>query len=239
MLDRVASALSRRKLIALSFDDGPDEKTPEILDALAEHEALATFFVLGRQVEGREDVLRRAARSGHEIGNHTFDHPRLESLSPAQIEDQLARTSDAIESATGVRPRLMRPPYGLGALAASPVATALGMRTVLWSVNPKDWNRREPDEIVAAILAGARPGAVVALHDGAAHGADRGPTAAALATVIPTLERRGYSFVTVSQLLQIAPWTERTVVPRATGPVRRAVRRGRGRLRSGMARRTG
>jgi peptidoglycan/xylan/chitin deacetylase (PgdA/CDA1 family) len=183
-------------------------------------------------VEGREDVLRRAVRSGHEIGNHTFDHPHLENLEPLQIGEQLAHTSDAIEAATGVRPRLMRPPYGLGALAASPVAARLGMKTVLWTVNPKDWDQAEPNQIVEAILVGARPGAVVALHDGAARGGDRAPTVAALATAIPRLRGQGYRFVTISTLLRLAPWIARTVIPRPKGRVRRAVHSGRRLLRS-------
>lgn len=236
MINRLALALTRSKLIALTFDDGPDEKTPEILDLLDEHGALATFFVLGRQVEGREGILRRAVDAGHELGNHSFSHPRFEELQPQEIHDELVRTSNAIEDAVSVRPRLMRPPYGLGALAASPEAARLGMKTILWSLNPKDWDQVEPHPIVEAILAGARPGAVVALHDGAARGGDRAPTVVALATAIPRLRRVGYRFVTISSLLELAPWIARTVIPRPRGRVRRAVHRGRRRLRSEPAR---
>lgn len=227
MFNRVISALLRRKLIALTFDDGPDEKTPEILDLLGEHGAVGTFFVLGGMIKGREEVLRRAVESGHEIGNHTFDHPHLEKLEPSQIEEQLARTSDAIEGAAGIRPRLMRPPYGLGALRAAPIASRLGMKTVLWSVNPKDWEQPDAGRIAELILAEAHPGAVVALHDGAAHGGDRSPTVAAIRIAVPLLADRGYSFVTISQLLTRAPWIARTVIPRPRGPVRRLARRGR------------
>ena len=231
MIDRLAFALTRKKLIAFTFDDGPDEKTHAILDLLDEHDAKATFFVLGRQVKGREDVLRRAVEARHELGNHTFDHPHLETLEPAEIEEQLRRTSDAIESAVGFRPQLMRPPYGLGALKTAPVAARLGMKTVLWSVNPKDWEKPDPNQIVEAITAGARPGAVVALHDGAARRGDRAPTVVALATVISRLERQGYRFVTISTLLQLAPWIAPTVFPRPKGRLRRVVHRGRRLLR--------
>jgi peptidoglycan/xylan/chitin deacetylase (PgdA/CDA1 family) len=232
VLDRLVFAFTRRRLIALTFDDGPDEKTSAILDLLDEHEAAATFFVLGRQVKGREHVLRRTVESGHELGNHSFSHPRFAELQPPEIEDELVRTSNAIEGAVGFRPRLMRPPYGLGAFAASPVATRLGMKTVLWSVNPKDWDQAEPEQIVEGILAGARPGAVVALHDGAARRGDRAPTVVALATVIPRLERQGYRFVTISTLLQLAPWIAPTVIPLPKGRLRRAVYRGRRWLRA-------
>jgi peptidoglycan-N-acetylglucosamine deacetylase len=229
-LIHTVSAVLRTRLIALSFDDGPDEQTTEILALLAQHEALGTFFVLGRQVQGREEVLRRAVDAGHEIGNHTFDHPHLGTLDPAQIEDELIRTSDVIEAAVGLRPRLMRPPYGMGALQAAPVARRLGMKTVRWSVNPEDWSESDPDRISEAILAGARPGAVVVLHDGAAHGGDRSPTLAALKTAVPQLRDQGYRLVTVSTLLKRAPWATRTVVPR--GPLRRVVQRGRRWVRS-------
>jgi len=222
-INQVASALWRRKLIALSFDDGPDEKTAEILALFAQYEALGTFFVLGRQVKGREEVLRFAVKAGHELGNHTFSHPHLETLEPAQIEDELARASDAIEGAVGLQPRLMRPPYGFGALRAAPVARRLGMKTVLWSLNPKDWSDSDPDRISEAIVTGARPGAVVVLHDGAAHGGDRSPTVAALRTAVPQLRDQGYRLVTVSTLLKRAPWAARTAVPR--GPFRRIVER--------------
>jgi peptidoglycan/xylan/chitin deacetylase (PgdA/CDA1 family) len=120
---------SSKKLIALSFDDGPADGTDDVLAVLREHDAVATFFVLGRQVEGRVSILRRVAHAGHELGNHTFSHPDLGALEPAQIEDELVRTSAAIEGAAGVRPRLMRPPYGRGMRRAAPVATRLGMTT--------------------------------------------------------------------------------------------------------------
>jgi peptidoglycan/xylan/chitin deacetylase (PgdA/CDA1 family) len=220
VLARLAFALTRKKLIALTFDDGPDEKTPDILDLLDEHQALATFFVLGRQVEGREDVLKRAVESGHELGNHSFSHPRFAELQPGEIEEELVRTSNAIQKAVGLRPRLMRPPYGLGMDRAAPVARRLGLKPVLWSINPKDWMQTEPQPITKVIL-DARPGAVVVLHDGAAHGEDRSPTVAALNNAVPALRDLGYGFVTLSTLLRRSPWATRTAVPR--GPVRRVV----------------
>ncbi len=214
-----------RKLMAFTFDDGPDEKTEEIATFLAAHEVSATFFVLGRQVEGREKLLRLLLESGHEIGNHTFSHPDFESLEPAEIEHELSRTSDLIEDVVRIRPRLMRPPYGSGALRAAPIARRLGMKTVLWSVNPEDWAQTDPAQITDVIFAGAAPGAVVVLHDGAGNGGDRSPTLAALRTAVPQLRDQGYRFVTVSTLLKRAPWAARTVVPR--GSLRRVVNRGR------------
>ena len=213
------------KFIALSFDDGPDDATAQILDLLEWHGAHATFFVLGRQVEGREEVLRRAVKAGHELGNHTFSHPNLEKLASAQIETELVRASAAIEGAVGFRPRLMRPPYGLGEHQARSVARRLGMKTVRWSLNPTDWNEPDPNRISEAILVGARSGAIVVLHDGAAHGGDRSPTVAALKTAVPRLRDTGYRFTTMSTLLRLAPWATRTAVPR--GRLRSAIHSGR------------
>lgn len=102
------------KLIALTFDDGPSEETLAILDVFREHGAVGTFFVLGREIRGRESALRRMAAEGSEIANHTFNHPRIDALAPEEIEGELRSTSDAIESIVGFRPSLMRPPHGMG-----------------------------------------------------------------------------------------------------------------------------
>jgi peptidoglycan/xylan/chitin deacetylase (PgdA/CDA1 family) len=128
-VEEAGSVPSPKNLIALWFDDGPAERTDDVLALLGEHDAVATFFVLGRQVEGQESALHRVADGGHELGNHTFSHPDLRALEPTLIEDELVRTSAAIERTVGVRPRLMRPPYGRGIRRAAPVATRLGMTT--------------------------------------------------------------------------------------------------------------
>lgn len=209
----------RQKLIALSFDDGPAEATPAILDVLREHDARATFFVVGREIPSREGILERMIGEGNEIGNHTYSHAELGELSPEEIENELRATSDIIEKTVLLRPSLMRPPYGRGALQAARVARRLGMATVLWSVNTRDWDNRSAEEITRTALSAAEPGAVVVFHDG---GGDRRPTAEAVSTIVPTLKEQGFRLVTISGLFEERPRSKRKVIPRksveAVGP---------------------
>ena len=200
----------RDKYLALSFDDGPSPLTPAILDLLGECGASGTFFLLGRELTARSDVVRRMAAEGHELANHTFSHTRIGTMSPGKLQWELARTSDLIDEIAGRRPRLLRPPYGADAALAGPVASSLGMITVLWSVNPKDWNGKSAEAITRTVLSAASPGAVVVLHDG---GGDRRPTLEALQTVVPQLREWGYSLVTVSELLERSPQARRRVIP--------------------------
>jgi peptidoglycan-N-acetylglucosamine deacetylase len=182
--------------IALSFDDGPSQWTPAILDLLAAAGAKATFFVLGQSIDGNEDALRRTAAEGHEIGNHGHSHRDMRELSDAEIAEELRSTADWIEALGIARPRLVRPPYGEG-------AERLGAESVvLWTVDPVDW-RDDADSVVAVVLAEARDGAIVLLHDGRPHvdsrsSPTREATIEALGRVLDEL--RGWQFVTVSEL---------------------------------------
>ena len=201
------------KLLALTFDDGPSELTPLVLDALRRHAAHATFFVLGQSLEGREDILRRALSEGHELGNHGYSHSHPGWLSDSQLRDELAATAAAVERAVGIAPRLVRPPYGEDPDRVARLAFDLGLGpTVLWSLDPKDWMPPPPERIVEEIVRGARPGAIVDLHDGSRA---RG-TVEALPLVLSALAEEGYRLVTVSELL--AASSER----RRSRPLRRA-----------------
>src|SRR5438132_1708825 len=124
------SRLREGKAVAISFDDGPAVATSQALDLLRTYDARATFFLIGNRIPARRELVRQIASDGHELGNHTFNHPRLEMLAPTELEGELQLTSDAIEEVTGLRPRLFRPPYGLDGLAAAPIAARLGMTTV-------------------------------------------------------------------------------------------------------------
>lgn len=137
----------------------------------------ATFFVIGGQIEARAATLRRAYDEGHAIGNHTWDHPRLPSLSERAIRDQLARTSAAIAATIGREPDLFRPPFGDTDATVERVAAELGMRQILWDVDTEDWQEPGTDAVLCQLRAAA-PGAVVLLHDG---GGDRSATVAAVA----------------------------------------------------------
>jgi peptidoglycan/xylan/chitin deacetylase (PgdA/CDA1 family) len=233
MRPRRLRLLHARRAVAISFDDGPADATCDALALLRTFEAKATFFMIGSRIPACRDIVAQIAREGHELGNHTFNHPRLEALSPAQLEEELRSTSDAIEEAAGVRPRLFRPPYGLEGLGAAPVAARLGMTTVRWNVNPKDWLGGDAETIAGHVIDNVVPGAVVLLHDGSANGAgDRSATVGALGQVLPRLRANGYSLVTISDLLEGSGRARRTVVVRRRSYPRRLA----GRLRRGATR---
>jgi peptidoglycan/xylan/chitin deacetylase (PgdA/CDA1 family) len=182
-------------LLALTFDDGPSEWTEPILDLLAAHGARATFFLVGSWVAGRERTLERARAEGHELGNHTFWHSRAPTLDDDELREELRRGADAV----GPDVRLVRPPYGEDAERFDRVAAELGLGpTVLWSVDPRDWEVTDDEVIVERVLADVDAGAIVDLHDG------RRPqpaTVAAVETLLPRLGERGFRLVTVSELL--------------------------------------
>jgi peptidoglycan/xylan/chitin deacetylase (PgdA/CDA1 family) len=160
----------------LTFDDGPAEDTEALLDVLARHRVTAMFFIVGERVAQREGVLRRMVREGHELGNHSWDHPDLRTLPLHAVREQLVGTSDAIEAASGVRPSVFRPPYGYTSVPIEELAESLRMRTMLWDVDSADYTCPGAD-VVAAAITTAPPGAVVLLHDGPE---DRGGTVAAV-----------------------------------------------------------
>ena len=195
-----------RREMALTFDDGPSEWTPAILDVLGEHGARGTFFVLGASVAGREKTVQRAAAEAHELGNHAYSHTDPATLSDEALRAELERTGSLIEELVGERPRHFRPPYAGTDFRVADVARAAGFdRTVLRSIDPADWDDSEPDEILERVLREARPGAIVCLHDGISPGedasADRQATVSAVAALVPELFERGYGLVTVTELL--------------------------------------
>jgi peptidoglycan/xylan/chitin deacetylase (PgdA/CDA1 family) len=179
------------RCVALTFDDGPDVETGRLLDLLKQRGVPATFFVLGRQVEQHEALARRITAEGHEIGNHTWNHERLTTLSPAGIRENLQRTADLVTRVTGTSPTLVRPPFGA---SNSSVAAAAGAPIVLWTVDPRDWRKRDPDAVYERVTAQVRPGAIVILHD------TRKTSVDAVPRILDTLAQRGYTFVTVSRL---------------------------------------
>jgi peptidoglycan-N-acetylglucosamine deacetylase len=176
-----------------------------VLDHLAEHGARATFFVCGRYVDERPELVARTVREGHELGNHTYDHVDCaHERDDDVLRDQIRRTSDAIERAAGVAPRLMRPPYGKDVCRVARLAGEQQLApTVLWSVQAWDWDEPPADEIVARILRDCRPGAIVLLHDGAPpyDSRSREQTAIAVGRLLPALAAEGYDVLTVSELL--------------------------------------
>ncbi|MFC4005903.1 polysaccharide deacetylase family protein [Nonomuraea purpurea] len=182
--------------MALTFDDGPGPYTDKLLRTLAAHHARATFFVIGQNVVAHRGVLRRTAEAGHEIGNHTWSHPDLTRLSPARVRSQLTRTDRAIKSVTGTVPTLVRPPYG--ALNKS-VRKQTRRPLVLWSVDTLDWLRRNSARVARSARKSVRPGSVILFHD------IHPTTVRAIPRVLKDLSKRGYTFVTVSELFNAHP----------------------------------
>jgi peptidoglycan/xylan/chitin deacetylase (PgdA/CDA1 family) len=180
------------KAVALTFDDGPSEYTAGFLQVLRERGVHGTFFEVGQEMTGREATMRQILAEGNELGDHTMNHVEYPGYS------QIAGAAQRIEEYTHFKPCLFRPPGG--AVDSSLVATAgsLGMRTIIWDVDPRDWSTPGTGAIYGNIVANAKPGSIILMHDG---GGPRGETLAALPQIIDTLRWRGFSFETVSELL--------------------------------------
>ena len=181
-----------RPVVALSFDDGPSEDTERFLDVLGEEEVPATFFEIGQEMPGREDVMRRILAEGDEIGDHTMNHVEYPGY------EEIAGAAARIRQYTHFQPCLLRPPGG--ALNESVIQTAgsLGMRTITWDVDPRDWSLPGSGAIYMNVVANVQNGSIILMHDG---GGPREETLAALPRVIDTLSARGFGFATVSELL--------------------------------------
>lgn len=184
-----------KPMIALTFDDGPSQYTPRILDILAQYGARATFCVVGNRVSARQDTVKRASDLGCEVIGHSWDHSDLSKLAPEEIQKELDDTSAAIEAATGVRPRLYRPPYGAVNDRVKSVSAASGYALITWTVDPLDWKTRDAAQVCEAILDEAQDRAIVLCHD------LYGSTADAMERVVPELLSIGYQLVTVSELM--------------------------------------
>lgn len=185
------------KRVALTYDDGPAPITSRFVSRLKQLGVPATFFQLGQAVSARAPLLRQMLADGFELANHSWNHANLGRGGPA-ASDQIARTNAAIRRATGFTPCLFRPPYGSTGADLVARTRALGMTAVLWSADPKDWLRPGTDAIVARVLAQAGDGGILLSHDG---GGPREQTLAAIEPIVTALKRRGYTFVTVSELL--------------------------------------
>ena len=154
--------------VHLTFDDGPDPvATPKVLDLLSQHGAKATFFLLGSNIEKHPEIARRASQEGHTLGVHSYDHLRLAFRSRRMIQDQIKRTKDAIQSATGKDATLFRPPFGFFEPSMIKHVTQMGLSTVMWDVDPGDAMEGNPDLVVARVSSGVRSGSIILLHDNA------------------------------------------------------------------------
>lgn len=187
------------KKVAISFDDGPDsEWTPKILDVLKKYNVKAVFLMIGEEAEKNVGIMQRVYREGHEIGNHTWTHCSLTSRSDDQIRKELKQSEDAVYEVAGVRPHLVRPPYGaINTRIKDLMFSEFGYSTIMWSVDPQDWRRPGVSVVTSRLVNGAHPGAIMLAHD------IHPPTIQAVPAMFDQLLAQGYQFVTVSQLLNM------------------------------------
>ena len=200
-----SSGPSERPLIALTFDDGPnDPATSRILDVLRQYQVRATFFVVGHNAGVFPQTLRRMAAEGHMIGNHSYHHQKRYALLDPEYDD-VTMTQDAIREIAGVTPTVYRSPNGFHTPWQLAAVRRAGLITVHWNVQTLDWERPAPPVIAQRVFDHAKPGAIVLLHDGddTRSGVDRTPTVEALPLIIEGLRARGYQLVTVGELLGI------------------------------------
>lgn len=182
--------------VALTFDDGPSGDTEEILDILREFEVKATFFCVGEQIEAHPQTLARIAREGHLIGNHTYSHCNMMLCGRAESKRQLTKTQQLIAEISGQTPQFWRAPFGFRAPWTQNVAARLGLRSALWSINPRDFQNPGVDVLVARVMETLQSGVIVLLHDGFQ---DRQQTVQALRKLIPLIREKGYKFVRLDE----------------------------------------
>jgi peptidoglycan-N-acetylglucosamine deacetylase len=191
-----------RRSIALTFDDGPTEGTLPLLEYLAKEKVYCTFFQCGMNVRRQPRIAGEVAAHGHQVGNHTYSHPRLLFKSRDFIDQEFTKTQGIIYSETGFVPMLLRPPYGYRWFGMDSVQQKLSLLGVMWTVIGYDW-KWPADRIAKHVLAHASPGGIICLHDGRA--VEQNPDVSAMLTavrqIVPALKDQGYRFEIVSDLL--------------------------------------
>jgi peptidoglycan-N-acetylglucosamine deacetylase len=196
-----ASVNDSEKVIALTVDDGPwPETTEQMLDIFKQNDVKATFFWIGKSLENSPEIARRVVAEGHAIGNHTWHH-WYDSMDAATAANEIDRTAKLIYETTGVKTTYFRPPGGVLNNGLAKYAKEQNYSVVMWSVTSADTDARaQPEAFVENVLKGAKPGAIVLMHDG---GGDRSRTVKALPEMIAGLKKEGYRFVTIPQLLEM------------------------------------
>lgn len=193
--DGTAAIPAETKYIALTFDDGPRQGTTDrLLDGLKERGASATFFLIGEQAQSNPELVRRMQAEGHQIGNHTWNHVRLEGASAPEVTEEVGRTEALLTELLGGSGYWLRPPYGL-ITAGTEAQIAVPM--VKWSIDPRDWESRNTEKVVQAVLKDAKPNSIILLHDIYPTSVD------AALQIVDTLQAQGYLFVTVEELLHL------------------------------------
>ncbi len=185
--------------IAFTFDDGPHPvQTPRVLKMLKERNIKATFFCLGECVAQNPDVAKQIVEEGHEIANHSWNHPQLSKMSEAAVKDQLDRAHNVIKQTTGITPTLMRPPYGAFTAKQRTWANAVwNYKIILWDVDSLDWKHRTPAKTESIIMKETKNGSIILCHD------IHKTTIDAMPATLDALLAKGFKFVTVTELLKM------------------------------------
>lgn len=180
-----------KKMIALTFDDGPNYNTSKIIDVLNKYDIKATFFVLGNRAINNKDILKKMADSGMEIGNHTYNHLLLTKYDENKIRSEIEDTSEVIYSATKKRPKLLRPSYGS---VNNKIKKVANMPIIIWDIDTLDWKYHNSKRITSRVVNKVRDGDIILMHD------IYSASLNALSNIIPILQDNGYEFVTIDEL---------------------------------------
>lgn len=194
---------NNKKMIALTFDDGPNgAATEQILNTLHKRKVPASFFVIGANAERFPNTMKRMVAEGHLVANHTYRHSRFDQISFGEMEKDIVDGSRAIETITGIRPRWFRPPYGINGAGLAAICRQQEFVIAGWSLDANDWNPHPVDELVDAIVNQVIPGDIILLHDGweTNPDADRNLTVAAVPIIVDKLQQAGFVFVTLPEL---------------------------------------
>ena len=187
--------------LALTFDDGPNKiQTPKVLKILEKYDVTATFFVVGEYIEYQKDILKEVDKKGHEIGNHFYHHEKLDELTKEEIKETIMKTNELIYSVIKKTPTILRPPYGIVNDTLKEVCAELNMTIILWTSDKdsKDWALTKDSEIINNLTKKVTNGDIFLFHDGNKKYSN---TLSAIDVIIPTLQKKGYKWVSVSKLI--------------------------------------
>ena len=201
--DLYINGQNEKKVVALTFDDGPDPvNTPKIIKVLRNNNIQGTFFCIGKQIEACKSIIKQAHADGNVIANHSWSHKDFATINTAEINNEVTLTENEINKVIGKRPALIRVPYGDTNDAVQNSLKTLNYKNIIWSTDTLDWEQREVDNIVKNVVENVRPGEIILMHCNE----DKKVTTEALPQIISKLKEMGYSFVTVDKLLDLSAY---------------------------------
>ena len=194
-LPAVTADVQPAPCVALTFDDGPNRKyTPQLLDGLKERGVKASFFVIGKNIPGNEEILKRMKEEGHLIGNHTYSHVQLNRLPSEKAREEVEKTSNEIFEVTGIYPSYIRPPFGAW---PKQLDLAVTMFPVMWDIDTLDWKSKNTASIIHIVENEVRDGSIILMHD------DYATSVEAALKIVDILMEQGFRFVTVDEMLVV------------------------------------